>query len=183
MIFIFSALLISSVASAQEYGFVVGVHQTNATSDVDNTSTDGVLNWNAGLAMAFELVPNLRFKTGAIYNERHVDVKVSVPKQTYGYNFTYIDVPANVQYNINEMVGVFGGLVVGINVGDDVKAPKGTTLGDPDVKSLIPLVDVGVNFMFADMIGFDVYYERGLGDAAKDFGKYNTFGGNFIYWF
>lgn len=185
MLLICAMVVVSSVASAQEYGFLVGIHQTTATSDAPNSTTSGVLNWKAGLTMAYELVPNLRFKTGAIYNERHVDVKYTStnPETKLGYNFQYIDVPINAQYNFNDMVGLFGGLVVGINVGDSVKAPAGMQISDKDTKSLMPLVDVGLNFMFEDMVGFDVYYERGLGDAAKDFGKYSTFGGNFIYWF
>jgi hypothetical protein len=173
------------MASAQEYGLLVGFHQTTASTDSTFYSgAEGELNWKFGLAMAFELVPNVRFKTGAIYNERHVDFKVKGTTDKIKYNFAYVDVPANVQYNINEMFGIYGGLVIGINVNDKVNAPAGYSVSsDQDVKALIPLADAGINFMFSDMIGIDLYYERGLGDYAKDVKDFSTFGANFIYWF
>lgn len=183
IIFLLNALIICSGASAQEYGLLVGFHQTTATTDTAGYTSEGQLNWKFGLNMAFELVPNVRFKTGAIYDERHVDYKVTATDAKFKYNFAYIDVPVNVQYNFNEMVGLYGGLTVGINVNDKVDRPAGVVSYDPESKSLIPLADVGLNFLFADMIGFDLYYQRGLGAYAKDVKNFSTVGGNFIYWF
>jgi hypothetical protein len=55
------------------------------------------------------------------------------------------------------------------------------------MKSLYPLVNAGVNLMFEDMIGFDLFYELGLGEFASDtannsYKDYSTFGLRFIYW-
>jgi hypothetical protein len=174
-------LLFSAAAGAQEFGVTLGVHQTTAGTDVSGASVDGQFNWKGGLAADFELAPMMHFRTGLIYDQRHVDVKIGANKT--GMDFSYLDVPANFQYNLNEMVGLFGGLVVGINVDDKVDPPAGTTAADPGAKGLIPLVDVGVNFLFDDLVGFDVYYERGLGSYADHMKDFSTFGANAIYWF
>ena len=178
-----SSLFLSLGARAQEYGFLIGVHQSNARTSLDNVSGNAVLNFDLGLAMSFELLPDFRFKTGAIYNERHVDFKNSAADQTTSYNFAFIDVPVNFQYNFTSLVGVYAGLVIGINVNDKVKVPTGTPAADPGAKSLIPLADLGLSFLFNDMIGFDLYYEHGLGDYASKVHDLNSFGGNVLYYF
>lgn len=173
-----AAMLLSPLASAQEFGALLGVHQTSADSDAAGTSVDGVFNFKAGLAVAFELADSTKFRTGLLYNQRHVETNTSGFETDV--KFDYFDVPALVQYNVNEMFGFFGGLVVAINVNDDT-SPKLPI--DIDAKTLLPILSVGFNLTFQDMIGFDVYYERGMGDIAKNLENYGTFGANFIYWF
>lgn len=180
-LFAFCGLLLSATAQAQEYGVFAGVHQTDATTDAANTSLSGQFNWKAGLSANFEMAPQVRFRTGVAYNQRHFKTTATAGntsvKVTYKYD--YIDVPANFQYNFNDMVGVFAGLVVGININDDTTAPQGSS---PTANGLIPLADVGFNF-YSDPIGFDLYYERGIGKFADHLKDFNTFGGNLIFWF
>ncbi|MBX3023063.1 MAG: PorT family protein [Bdellovibrionales bacterium] len=177
-----SAVFISFAAQAQEYGFLAGVHQTTASTDVNGASTDGKFGFKAGLTMGFELAPLMKFRTGAIYNQRHFEVKAGAT--TVEWNFDYLDVPALFQYNINETFGLFGGLNIGININDRTNIkPSVAVTPDNEANGLIPLVQVGGNFLFEDMIGFDVYYERGLGKIGKDVKDFSTFGANFIYWF
>jgi hypothetical protein len=181
-IIVLTSLFVSaSLAQAQEYGAVVGVHQTTAKATDSAVSTESKLNFKAGLAMAYELIPGGRFKTGAIYNQRHFVMK-SAGVETK-IQFDYIDVPATFQYNINEMIGFYGGLVIGINVNNRVEVPAGTAFTKPSVEGLYALGTVGANFIFDDMVGFDLYFERGLGKAASSVKDYSTIGGNFIYWF
>ncbi|NJL25003.1 MAG: porin family protein [Calothrix sp. SM1_5_4] len=179
---VFSVIVatVPAAALAQEYNFTVGVHQTTADSGVAGASTDGKFNFKAGLGMAFELADGMHFRTGAIYNQRHFDEKTSFKREV---NFDYIDVPANFQYGFNDMFALFGGLIVGINVNDDTDVPRGITVTDPEAKGLVPLINLGANFLFNDMVGFDLYYERGLGDFAEELKDYSSFGGNFLYWF
>jgi len=173
-----AAFLISPFASAQEFGVLVGVHQTTADSDTTGVSVDGVFNFKAGLTVGFELAEAAKFRTGLLYNQRHVETKSGASKTDV--NFAYLDVPALVQYNVNEMFGLFGGLVVAVNVNDDVDPAPAVKV---DAETLLPLLSLGVNLTFQDMIGFDVYYERGMGDIAKGLENYGTFGANFLYWF
>ncbi|MGE4132649.1 MAG: outer membrane beta-barrel protein [Bdellovibrionales bacterium] len=178
----FIFLISSSSAFAQEWGATLGFHQTTADSNDSTATVDGKLNFKLGALVWFELVEGYKFRSGAIFSQRHIDINKSGYK--YEYNFDYFDVPANVQYNFNEMIGVFGGLTFAINFSDDVDAPSGAPANtDQDAEKMIPIMNGGVNFLFNDMIGFDVYYERGMGRFAKNLENHSTFGANFIYWF
>lgn len=179
-LFIAMTFFFSSFAFAQEYGASLGVHQTTADASNTTGSVDGKFNFKLGLAVNFELTGNSKFRTGALYNQRHMDY--TVLGNGIELNFSYLDFPANFQYNFNPMIGLFGGLVVAAKVSDDVKTPVGVSYS-PNADSLLPLLDVGVNLLFEDMIGFDFYYERGLGKIAEGVENYSTFGANFIYWY
>lgn len=177
-----TGLMLSSAATAQEYGALLGVHQTTSDTDTTGASIDGQFNFKAGMLINFGLNDMAKFRTGLLYNQRHVEMKAGGTKVSE-INFNYLDVPALFQYGMNEMFGIFGGLVVGINVGDEVKMANGSAAGDSGKKGLIPLVQLGANVTFDDMIGFDLYYERGLGSYADNLKDFSTFGANFIYWF
>jgi hypothetical protein len=182
-LFIFAAsLMMAASANAQEFGGLLGVHQTTADTDSSNVSVDGQFNFKAGVLVNFGLNDMAKFRTGLLYNQRHVELKAAGSKLAE-VNFNYLDVPALFQYNVNEMFGLFGGLVVGVNVGDEYKKSNGVTTADIEAKSLIPLLQAGANVTFDDMIGFDLYYERGIGKYADGMKDFSTFGANFIYWF
>lgn len=174
-------LIFSSLAWGQEWGASIGVHQTTADSNQTGSSVDGKLNYKVGALVGFELNEQTKFRSGVLFNQRQFDVSNSLGK--FDYKFAYIDVPANVQYNFNEMVGLFGGLVIAMNVSDDVDGPAGVTVSDPGAESMIAILNMGVNLTFNDMIGFDFYYERGMGRFANGLENHSTFGGSFLYWF
>jgi hypothetical protein len=180
LLFAVLSLTVSSTAFAQEFAAVVGVHQTDADTDDATASVDGVMNFKAGLGVRFQLMENSYFRTGVLYNQRHFEVKSSGAASAVDYNFDYLDIPATYQFNVNEMFGLFGGLVVAVNINDDVDT---TPSVDPDADTLIPLATLGATLMFDDMIGFDFYYERGLGSFAEDLETFSSFGANFNYWF
>lgn len=174
-----AALMISAPAHAQEFGGLLGFHQTTANTDVSGASVDGKLGFKAGVLVGFELVEKTKFRSGLLYSQRYLEVKSGTSELKY--NLAYLDIPANVQYNFNETFGVFGGLTFALNSSDDVKS-NGSKV-DVDAEKFIPLLDLGVNLLFSDMIGFDFYYQRGLGSFARNIETFSTFGGNFIYWF
>lgn len=183
-------LMISSSAIAQEFGFIGGFHQTSADSSTDGanvtTEAEGKLGFKLGLAVNFELVEGSAFRTGFLWNNRKFAVTgkntLINTEATTDFNFNYFDIPALYQLNVNEMVGFFGGLVVAINIGDDTSPSS-----DFKAETMIPLLTAGLNLMFDDQIGFDFYYERGMGKFAKMDGAsvadFSTFGANFLYWF
>jgi len=172
---------LSAPAWGQEWAATIGVHQTTADTNESGATVDGKLNYKVGAVLGFELNEVTKFRTGITYNQRHMDKTIAGAK--FEYKFAYIDVPANVQYNINEMVGFFGGLVIAVNVGDDVDGPAGAVITNPEAENMIAIMNGGVNLMFNDMIGFDFYYERGMGRFAKGLENHSTFGGSFLYWF
>jgi hypothetical protein len=181
-------LMVSANAMAQDYGLTLGVHQTTATVDTGTSaasfpagSVSGRLNFDLGLTASFELVPNFRFRSGVLYDTRAFDYKLANGAGTFSFNYAYVDVPVNVQYNFTPMVGIYGGLIVGIKASDSKTTPTGFVY-DGSMKSMYPLVNLGVNFMFNNMFGFDLYGEDGLGEFADHMKNYQTIGMHFIYW-
>jgi len=178
----------SSMATAQEYGLSLGFSQNTAEVDQpagSNGTMEGKLGFSGGVAVAFELMPGFRFRSGLLYSQRQADFKF--PNSKYQLNLSYLDVPIMAQYNVNPMFGLFGGMVVGIKASDSVKNPAGATKLDLDMKAMYPILAFGANFTFDDLIGFDAYVERGLGEYASAPGGYGfkdstTFGLRFIYW-
>lgn len=180
--------MVSSVSFAQDYGLTLGVHQTTATIDTAGStpalgtgSVSGKLGYDFGLTVSFELMPAIRFRSGLLYDTRQIDYKLNSGVGTISYNFAYLDVPVNAQYNFTPMFGLYGGLIVGIKASDSTSVPGGGNYS-PNMKSLYPLVNAGANFMFNDLVGFDLYYEYGLGNAADNVKNFSTVGLHFIYW-
>lgn len=190
-------LFLSSAAFAQDYGLTIGVHQTNATVDVTGSSdvnvksltggsTSGMLGFDLGLTMSFELMPNFRFRSGALYNSRPFEYKGNttlVGAYSIKANYAWIDIPVNAQYNFTPTFGIYGGMIVAIKASDAYSVtPSGGTNPDLGVKSMYPLLNLGVNFTFQDMLGFDLYYESGMGSFSDVAKNYSTFGMHFHYW-
>jgi hypothetical protein len=171
--------LMGTAAHAQEVGVLGGFAMTTADSRADGVSYGGKVNFRLGVPVAFELVDKLKFRTGLIYTQRHIEIKEG--GMTGTAEFEYFDIPVLVQYKIHEMFGIFGGLTMAIN--SKKSAEIGGVSGDATgTESILPLVTVGVTTLFNDMIGFDFYYERGIGNIADDAKDFSTFGANFIYW-
>ena len=177
VLFVACGLLISSAAVAQEYGALVGVHQTTADTDQDGLTVDGKLGFKLGLAVAFDLTDTGKFRTGLLYNQRHFEI--SATGVSVDAKYDWIDIPALYQHKFTDMFSAYGGLVIGLNVSDKTDPD----VGDVEIESMIPLIEVGANLMFDDMMGFDFYYQRGLGDISEGYMDYSTFGANFLYWF
>lgn len=174
----------SSLASAQEFGALVGVHQVEAESTGANSGkSDSKLNFKGGLAIQFDLGNQTHFRTGSIFTARNFEI-VSAAGDETKVQFDYLDIPAGLQYGLNDKISIFGGLVVGVNLSDDIKYPAtAASRPDPDAEKLISLLNLGVNLMFDDMIGFDFYMERGFGDVADNIENYSSYGANFLFWY
>src|SRR5262249_15575962 len=146
-----------------------------------SSSVSGRMAFDGGLIASFELVPNVRFRSGLLYDQRPFDVKFTGGTKA-SFNFAYLDVPVNMQYNFSPMFGVFGGLIAAVKVSDSVDVPTAFAGYTPGMKSMYPLINVGGNFLFNDMIGLEAYYEMGMGDISDNAKNYSTFGFHFIYW-
>ena len=171
--------IIGFSAQAQELGVSFGFHSSNAEATTSGVSTGSKVGYRLGVPFSFELVEGMKFKTGIGYSARHFDLTVGANKGTA--EFDYIDIPALVQYNFNDIVGVYGGLTMALNIGKDIEGIPGVTSAD-GAESIVPMATVGLSTTFNDMVGFDFYYEHGIGDIADGIKNYSVFGANFIYW-
>lgn len=183
LLFLVIASFISFSSQAQEFGVLAGIH--NADADSDTTSFDATLGYRLGVVMKYEIGNAVAFRSGLTYTARHFELNGGTTNLDYELN--YLDIPVLFNFQVNEMLSFYVGPVIAINTSGKL---KGTSSGTPvdseiqDVKSLYLLGQVGASFTF-DQIGFDIYFERGLGDiwdngTAKDFSIY---GANFLFWF
>lgn len=176
---VLSALFMTSVSQAQDFGILGGIHNTEP--DVPGaSSTDAELGFKAGFVVSNEIASNVKFRSGVLYTTRYFNA--ASPGLDVDFKFAYVDVPVLFQMNLNETVGFYAGPVVAINVDDkfEVGSSSGTV---DDMKDIYLLGELGLNFTF-DMIGFDVYYQMGFGEIYDDGAEdYATYGANFIYWF
>jgi hypothetical protein len=185
------ALVLGFQAQAQEWGLTFGVSESGAAQQgaISDGSEARVFGFRLGADVAFDIAPQAQFRTGFIYAQRHFDFDHATISGFTDIDvknkFDYLDIPALIQYNFNPTVGFFGGLIVAINVGDDVEASSGgsTLTGEArDTKTLIPLLQIGVNGKFNNQIGLEAYYEMGTGDIYTGAKNFSVFGANFIYW-
>ncbi len=185
MVFFLLIIVSTFSANAQEYAAVLGVHQTEAEprGTISGTS-DAKMNFKVGVLASFELMGHTHFRTGLLYNQRHFEIDNPTTGAETKVNFDYIDIPANVQWHLNERIGFFGGLIIGVNTNEKIKySASANPMPAADSEKMIPLLNAGVSLLFEDMIGFDFYLERGIGEIANNFENYKTFGANFLFWF
>jgi hypothetical protein len=167
-------------SSAQEMGISAGAQESNASGRNPGDSTSGDFGIRAGFIGSFLLEDNLKFRTGLMYTQRHFDYKTS-GGDTYTFNWDYVDVPALIQYNFNEIFGLFGGVIIAINSSHAVSGtPTYTVTGEKD---LTPIFQAGVNLLFDNMYGFDLFYEQGFDTIDSNTKDLGAFGASFIYYF
>lgn len=189
LVFILVSVLVSS-ASAQEFGFVGGVHSGKGEDPNGNLTEDSVFSYRVGLGIKMDLTDTVNLRTGLMYVDRSTEYSFSTAD--IEYNFAYLDIPVLFEIKANEMIGFFAGPVVAFNMNENGKVSDpsnllglGTSVDRDvdDVESMYLLAQVGMSFNF-DMIGFELFYERGLGEFVKDDAEnFSAFGANFVYWF
>jgi hypothetical protein len=187
----FAVLILISIftlnVNAQEFGAMAGIHNGKSDLISSSLSSENVLGYRLGILMKTELTESVQFRSGLIYTVRNTEHE-SAGVFRSELDLSYLDIPVLFEFNMSEIVSVFAGPVVAINVGDNKKDTNLTTGASTqgsidDVESLYLLAQVGVSFNF-DGIGFDVYYERGLGEYIKDGAEdFSAYGANFVLWF
>jgi hypothetical protein len=161
--------MMSSVAMAdQDYGFEVGIRQQSG--DVDGATVDSQMGMQFGGYGHIPLSGALHLRTGLLYTQRNILIKGAVDNKV---SMNYLDIPVALMYKFEEYAGVYGGVVLAMNL--DKKADFGTV---NDVKSpLIPFI-IGAAFKFHPNFGVNIYYENASGEAADGLENYRAVGAN-----
>lgn len=190
VVFIIMSLFIAQ-AQAQTFGLQAGVHNAKSDLDPGGGEAQNELNYRLGVIGLIDLADNVYFRTGLTYTTRHTSFEGTAGSELK-LKFAYLDVPVLFQFQLNEMVGLYAGGVVGFNMAEkfEFSGVGGSGSGDyRDVESMIILGQVGANFMF-DGVGFDIYFERGFTDLAGTDGgnqssvvDFTTYGANFVLLF
>jgi hypothetical protein len=176
--FLFVVLSFSSVAYSEEFGIEAGIHQSDADTRRTGDSHSGDFGYRAGLTTSFFLEGGFKIRSGLMYVQRHFDLKDSSGSTTT-YNWAYIDIPVLLQYNFTDKVGLFGGVNIAINT-DTSTSPSIPIGANP---TFTPIFTLGLNFLFDNMYGFDVFYERGYTPIETRAANINAYGVSLIYYF
>ena len=176
IIVLFSILFVFQTAQAREFGAVFGFNYTEAQSTTTNVSSDSEVGFQAGVQYYHPLKSlndKLYFRTGGVITQRVSEFGI------FEFDLLYLDIPATLEYRINEMVGLFSGLQLGLLMADE--CTPGCNVQDPN--SFILGFPLGVSVMINPEMGFDFYYQIGLTDMWQNSEWSDTLGAQFIYKF
>ncbi len=187
VLFIVMSLFMAQ-AQAQTFGLQAGVHNAQSEFDPEAGDAQSELNYRLGLVGLIDLTDSVYLRTGLTYTTRTTSFEGAGGSELK-LKFSYIDVPLLFQFQLNDMVGLYAGPVVGFNMDKKAEASPGGEADWDDTESMIILGQVGANFMF-DGVGFDLYVERGFTDLAGTDGgsqskvvDFMTYGANFVLLF
>lgn len=155
--------ILNAPAHAEEWGLLLGVHHTCATSREPGTSISGDFGIRTGIQTSFFLSQKLKIRTGAIYTQRHFEVHAVDGSRSHSWD--YLDLPILLQYDPKPGTGLFIGPTVAAN------------------QSALIFLQGGVNFIFDNMYGFDIFYETNPGPVDVDAEKLSAIGINLMYYF
>ena len=170
-LFIFGVFAFGVSARASQgtdVGFMVGIKNADFDSDSAGASYDAQTGFMAGFIATGEL-GGLQFRSGGYYAQRSAELDFSGSK--VDFEIGYLDVPVTVLYNFNEMLGIFGGAVLGIKVTEDCSGAAAASLCDgleDDIESTYVAGTVGLHAKFHPNWSGEISYEIGLTDIAED---------------
>jgi hypothetical protein len=174
---IFTILISIKGHAQEEFGFTVGLHQTSAQARAPGNSISSATSFRAGVLASFLLEDALKFRTGLLFTQRNFAFKEN--GTTHNYNLDYIDVPALIQYNFRPNLGLYGGFMIAMNTGSQISPG----LPNNDLEELSPVAEVGLNILFDNVWGFDIYAEQGFESIDSNTAKFSSYGINLVYFF
>lgn len=180
--YIFSIILVfaSFPAFATSAGLTVGVKQNSYVSDLSGVKEKDGLGYSLGGFAVMDINEMLKFRTGLAFNQRIYGAESGTSDVTYTVN--YLDIPVTLQYNVTDMVGLFGGINLGVKASASCSGDN-CDVDDADPKSTVTPIVLGANFRTSAEMGFEFYLERGSGEILKDVKEYSAIGANFFYIF
>lgn len=170
-IFVLAAAM-TMLLSPASWGFsdiavTAGAFTTEVSSDTTGTEVDSGTGFFAGIMGYMEMQDQFYMRAGALVGRRMVDFTTGTTK--IEYKLTTIEAPITGMYMLNDMVGFFGGLRVGLNAGDDCSSNVATACSiDPEFETLFYGGELGAHFRFTPNFGAEVAYNIGLSDIAKN---------------
>lgn len=160
-LFITLALLFTPGAMAQyaEMAITGGLQTTDVDTDAAGTEVDGGSGLFVGIMGYMEIGEGSMLRSGAVINERKFEVGLNE------ITTLNLDVPITFMYKFNDIVGVFGGGRIGLNISDDCSGPATC---DGDVETVYYGAEVGGHFHFAPDFGVEAVFNYGLSELADE---------------
>ncbi len=165
------ALLITLISPTtwafSDIAITAGAFTTEVSSDNNGTEVDSGTGFFAGILGFMEMQDQLYMRAGAVAGRRIVEFKSGATNTEY--KLTTIEAPITGMYMVNDMVGFFGGLRVGLNAGDDCSSNVAIACNtDAEFETLFYAAELGAHFRFTPNFGAEVAYNIGLSDIAKN---------------
>lgn len=165
------SVLLMTLTSTASWAFsdiavTAGAFTTEVNSDTTGTEANSGTGFFAGVLGFMEMQDQFYMRAGAMVGRRLVDFTTGTTKTEY--RLTTIEAPITGMYMLNDMVGFFGGLRVGLNAGDDCSSNLATACSvDAEFETLFYGAELGAHFRFTPNFGAEVAYDIGLSDIAK----------------
>lgn len=154
-----------------DYGFEVGARQQSA--DGEGLEVDSQVNTQFGISAHVPMSGAWHLRTGMLYTPRNFTIRTGGLPLESKVEMTYLDVPVALMYKFEEYMGIYGGVIMSLNVAkknvQKVESP------------LIPFV-FGAAFKFAPNFGANVYFEQS-GKATQGIDSTTAVGANLMITF
>lgn len=179
MILVLLALVMGSAAQAQEFGLFGGIN-----SSVFKTSG---LSWKRKIGIGvggqyFHTInENMVFRTGAGFVQKSSEVTDS--GTTLETSFSYLEIPATLLFNINEIVGLIAGFNFDLKMADSCTISGSSNCTLNDAKSFTYSATFGGRFHVQDMHYIEALFELGLADINKNVKLDNSLAVQYAYKF
>lgn len=167
-----------------DFAIEAGFRQQSADTDTAGIGTKSQVGYNLGVTAAFPATGPLWFRTGLHYTQRPIVLtSTASPSDEAKISMTYFDIPLELMYKFEDFAGVYGGLILSMNL-DKTYSGTGIFAGGSvtGVKSTLTPFVIGAAFKFAPQLGANVFFETG-GDAATGLKNYRSVGVNFMFTF
>ncbi len=189
-IIILLLLLFENSAHALEFKFIAGIRSQSANV---GPGTDRVQkeSFQIGFLVPLHTANRFSISTGLKYTQRNLDYKVIDSSlfaplfyiSSGSFDFSYLDIPLQLEYSFNQNILIWGGPIAGFNVSSKCKTNSPNV--DCDLKStknVILPVSVGIDFVLVDAMGVSVFYEstsnNSSGELAQNIHSYTAVGIN-----
>lgn len=165
-------------ASAQfsEMALTGGIQTTEVDIDTTGSDPDGGTGFYAGILGFMEMGNNGFVRSGLLLSQRKFE-NGDLEAETLN-----LDVPITYLMMMNDLVGVFGGAKLGLNISDDCSAPAGITC-ETDAETIYFGLELGGHFRFAPNFGAEATFNMGLGEIAKNVDWENSLMAGVFYLF
>ena len=151
-----------------DVAYTAGAFTTEVSPDSSSLTADSGTGFFVGILGFMDMQDMWKMRAGVIAGKRKTDFALSTA--SLEYELTVIEAPITGLYMINEMVGFFGGLRVGLVTGDECSSSISTACSsvNADFETMIYAGEVGGHFRFTPNFGAEIAYNIGLSDIEKN---------------
>ena len=180
---VFISLFALSVQAA-DFGIEAGVRSQSGDSPTSGLTVQSRTNFQLGGVGQFTVSGPFELRTGLMYVQRSVDLKVSGATNTGLLTLTYFDIPVLASYKFEDYGSVFAGPVLSFILDKKCDFGNGAACDTSKAKSMVIPIQIGATFKFMPQMGATIFYETIPADLMTDvYTSSRAIGVNFLVTF